>query len=64
MNKGKKIVSADSDDFELEKLDQDEGADSLDEEKTKSLCEWLKEKLGDKVSRVETGSSSTVLLVL
>ena len=53
--KEKKIVSADSDDFELEKLDQDEDADSLDEEKTKSLCEWLKEKLGDKVSGVETG---------
>ena len=53
--KEKKIVSADSEDFELEKLDQEKEGESLDTEKTKSLCEWIKEKLGDKVSEVETG---------
>ena len=53
--KEKKIVSADSEDFELEKLDQEKDGESLDKKKTKSLCKWMKEKLGDKVSEVETG---------
>ena len=53
--KDKKIVSADSEDFELEKLDQEKDGDTLDKKKTKSLCKWMKEKLGDKVSEVETG---------
>jgi len=53
--KEKKIVSADSEDFEMEKLDQEKDGETLDKKKTKSLCNWMKKKLGDKVSEVETG---------
>ena len=53
--KEKKIVSADSEDFEMEKLDQEKDGETLDKKKTKSLYKWMKKKLGDKVSEVETG---------
>jgi len=53
--KDKKIVSADSEDFEMEKIDQDQEGESLDEKNSDDLCKWLKEKLGEKVSEVEPG---------
>jgi molecular chaperone HtpG len=53
--KEKKIISADSDELKLEKLDQEPEGKSLNKKDTKSLCKWLKENLKDKVSEVETG---------
>ena len=52
--KEKKIVSADSEDFELEKLDQEKKGKS-GHGKDQVLVRVDKEKLGDKVSEVETG---------
>ena len=40
--KEKKIISADSDEIKLEKLDDDHEGKSLDEKSVKSLCKWLK----------------------
>jgi molecular chaperone HtpG len=53
--KEKKILSADSDEVKLEKIDQEEEGESLGKKDIKALCKWLKESLGDKVSDVETG---------
>ena len=53
--KEKKILSADSDEVKLEKIDQDEEGESLGKKDIKDLCKWLKESLVDKVSDVETG---------
>jgi molecular chaperone HtpG len=53
--KEKKIISADSDELKLEKLDQEPEGKALNKKDTKSLCKWLKESLKDKVSEVETG---------
>jgi len=53
--KEKKILSADSDEVKLEKIDQDEEGESLGKKDIKALCKWLKESLVDKVSDVETG---------
>jgi len=53
--KEKKIISADSEDVKLEKIDQDEEKESLGKKEVKSLCKWLKESLKDKISDVETG---------
>ena len=51
----KKIVSADSEDFELEEIEQKLKGRSLGKKQTKELCAWLKDSLGEKVSDVETG---------
>lgn len=49
---GKKLISADSADIQLE--DADNGADApLDKDSEKALCKWLKETLGDSVTQVE-----------
>ncbi|MEC8355600.1 MAG: molecular chaperone HtpG [Verrucomicrobiota bacterium] len=53
--KEKKILSADSDEVKLEKIDQEEEGESLGKKEIKALCKWLKESLDDKVSDVETG---------
>ena len=53
--KEKKIISADSDELKLEKLDQEPEGKALNKKDTKSLCKWLKESLKEKVSEVETG---------
>jgi molecular chaperone HtpG len=53
--KEKKILSADSDEVKLEKIDQEEEGECLGKKDIKALCKWLKESLGDKVSDVETG---------
>ena len=53
--KEKKIISADSDELKLEKLDDEPAGKSLNKKDTKSLCKWLKDTLKDKVSEVETG---------
>ena len=53
--KEKKILSADSDEVKLEKIDQEEEGESLGKKDIKALCKWLKESLDDKVSDVETG---------
>ncbi|MCG8601508.1 MAG: molecular chaperone HtpG [Verrucomicrobiales bacterium] len=51
---GKELVSAASADLELDDDVEVEG-DSLDEEKTETLCSFLKEEFGDKVEKVEAG---------
>lgn len=53
--KDKKIVSADSEELKLEKLDQEQEGESLNKRDTKSVCKWLKDTLKDKVSEVEVG---------
>lgn len=50
----KKIVSADRAEIDLEDVADDEG-ESLDEEATKGLVEWMTSTLGDKVEKVEAG---------
>ncbi|MGJ8695130.1 MAG: molecular chaperone HtpG [Verrucomicrobiaceae bacterium] len=51
--KGKKLVSADRADIELDDLADTET--KLSEEDTKDLVEWLGKTLGDKVEKVEAG---------
>ena len=53
--KEKKIISADSEELKLEKLDQEKEGETLGKKEIKSLCDWLKKTLEDKVSEVETG---------
>ncbi|MDA7823120.1 molecular chaperone HtpG [Opitutales bacterium] len=53
--KEKKIISADSDELKLDKLEQDNPGESLDKKSIKKLSKWLKESLEDRVSEVETG---------
>ena len=50
-----KIISADSEELKLEKLDQEKEGDSLNKKDTKSICKWLKDTLKEKVSEVEVG---------
>jgi molecular chaperone HtpG len=49
----KKLLSGDSEEVKLQKLDTEPEGESLDEETTKSLCEWISGKLDKKVSSVE-----------
>ena len=53
--KEKKIISADSEELKLDKLDQVHKEDSLDKKAVKKICKWLKDSLKDRVSEVETG---------
>jgi molecular chaperone HtpG len=53
--KEKKIISADSEELKLEKLDEAPKGKAMTKKDTKSLCKWLKETLKEKVSDVETG---------
>jgi TNF receptor-associated protein 1 len=53
--KEKKIISADSDELKLDKLDDQPGGESLDNKAIKKLSKWIKESLKDRVSEVETG---------
>ena len=53
--KEKKIISADSEELKLEKLDDEPEGKAMTKKDTKSLCKWLKDTLKDKVSDVETG---------
>ena len=50
-----KVISADSEDLKLEKLDDQPEGESLDKKSFKKLCKWLKEKLEDRLSDVEEG---------
>ena len=50
----KKIVSADRAEIDLEDVADDEG-ESLDEEATKGLVDWMTATLGDKVEKVAAG---------
>ena len=50
-----KVISADSEDLKLEKLDDQPEGESLDKKSFKNLCKWLKEKLEDRLSDVEEG---------
>src|SRR5690606_33220423 len=50
---GKKLVAADRAEIELDDLSDDN--EKLSEADSKSLTEWLKEKLGDKVASVNIG---------
>ena len=40
----KKLISGDSDEVKLDKLDKPDNEEQLDEDTTKALCEWLKKK--------------------
>ncbi len=51
--KGKKLVSADRADIDLDELPEEES--KLSEDEAKDLAEWLKETLKDKVENVEIG---------
>ena len=53
--KEKKIISADSDELKLEKLDDQASGESLDKKAIKNLSKWIKESPKDRVSEVETG---------
>ena len=53
--KEKKIISADSDELKLDKLDQEPTGESLDGKAVKKLSKWIKQSLEDRVSEVETG---------
>ncbi len=53
--KEKKIISADSDELKLDKLDQEPTGEPLDEKAVKKLSKWIKQSLEDRVSEVETG---------
>lgn len=53
--KDKKIISADSDELKLEKLEKNDQGESLSDKQIKSLCKWLKETLSERVSEVEVG---------
>ena len=53
--KEKKIISADSDELKLDKLEQEHKEESLGNKEVKKLCKWLKDSLKDRVSEVETG---------
>jgi TNF receptor-associated protein 1 len=53
--KEKKIISADSDELKLEKLDEEPAGESLDKKAIKKLSKWIKESLKERVSDVETG---------
>ncbi|MCF8012436.1 MAG: molecular chaperone HtpG [Clostridiales bacterium] len=48
---GKKLVSADQQDLDLP-VEESEGETPLSEEEVNSLCEWVKETLGEKVTEV------------
>ena len=50
----KKLISGDSDEVKLDKLDKPDNEEQLDDDTTKALCEWLKEKLDQKVTSVES----------
>lgn len=49
---GKKLLSADSSEIKLEDILMESKGEPLDKDSTKSLCEWLKDTLGDRVSDV------------
>ena len=49
----KKLLSGDSDEVKLEKLDDKPAGDSLADDASKALCEWFTDKLDKKVSSVE-----------
>src|SRR5690606_31366807 len=51
---GKRLVSADRDDIDLGDAPPVEG-ESLTDEETAALCEWLKKSLGDTVEDVRSG---------
>ena len=52
--KDKKIISADSEELKLEKLDE-QPSGKPDKKAIKKLSNWIKESLKDRVSEVETG---------
>ncbi len=49
---GKKLLSADSSEIRLEDILMESKGESLDKDATKSLCDWLKDTLGESVSNV------------
>lgn len=53
---GKKFVSADRAGLELPDLEEKDGEEALDSEKTSALTTWLKEALGDQVSEVKVSN--------
>jgi TNF receptor-associated protein 1 len=67
--KGKRFVSADADDLDLDAVSEsvaDAPAQSLDEDAFKALAEWTKEQLGERVGEVARGKrlvDSPVMIV-
>ena len=53
--KEKKIISADSDELKLDKLEQESDGETLDKKSINKLTKWLKESMKERVSEVETG---------
>jgi molecular chaperone HtpG len=48
----KDLVSADNSDIELEEVTSDKKKDLMSDDEAKTLCEWIKETLGDSVNDV------------
>ena len=51
----KKLLSADSEDLKLEKLDAEPEGERISKKALKGLCKWMKETLGERVTDVEEG---------
>jgi len=51
----KKLLSADSEDLKLEKLDDEPEGERISKKALKGLCKWMKETLGERVTDVEEG---------
>ncbi len=51
----KKILSADSEELKLDKLEDEPEGESLDKKALKKLCKWMEETLGERVTEVEEG---------
>ena len=52
----KRLVSIDQNDIQLDAVESSDESDSLSEEDSKALCEWIKETLGENVSEVSVGN--------
>lgn len=51
----KKLLSGDSEELKLDKLDDEPEGERLNKKTLKSLCKWMKEILGERVTEVEEG---------
>ena len=56
---GKRLLSADQDDIELESLTPEDSGEALSDKDADDLCGWLKNSLGDKVESVRRSDRLT-----
>ncbi len=56
----RKLISGEQEDIDFDEVSAEEGAEGLDDESTKDLCEWMKKVLGDeRVGEVSVGKRLT-----